>query len=310
MSNKSSAATTGSPRPSSRSSLGSKTAEHPAIPAAHADFSALGSQLADRLSTDENTSSFADGRSRTTVAQHQASLPGDNAQLSTVGVKKSYRKGQHEVRVLDGVDLEVHPGEFLAIVGQSGSGKSTLLHLLGTLDVPDAGEVYLGDQRIDNLASRGREMLRNDYFGMIFQFYHLLPELTALENVLAPMMIGRGILSYWSSGRKFKKRALQLLESVGLSHRVKHKPREMSGGEMQRAAIARALISQPQVLLADEPTGNLDHETGEEIMSILRTLNREEGLTIIMVTYDDSIARQTDRIVKLVGGRVEKVESM
>ena len=306
------------------------TSEHPAVPAAHANFSELGQMTSDLASRSDEAqraydqlravSSGITGVPHDTSATEAAdiatkapdSVSPDTAraqtQLSTVGVKKSYRKGQHEIRVLDGVDLQVHPGEFLAIVGQSGSGKSTLLHLLGTLDVPDAGEVYLGDKRIDNLPSRGQEMLRNDYFGMIFQFYHLLPELSALENVLAPMMIRHGIFAYWAGARKFKKRARQLLDSVGLGHRVKHKPREMSGGEMQRAAIARALITDPQVLLADEPTGNLDHETGEEIMSILRTLNREQGLTIIMVTHDDSIARQADRIVRLVDGRVEKVE--
>ncbi len=255
-----------------------------AVPAAHADFASH--------------------------SQSQGSdMPNKTAQLSVSGVKKTYRKGQHEVRVLGGVDLEVQQGEFLAIIGQSGSGKSTLLHLLGTLDVPDSGQVFLSDKRIDNLPSRDRDRLRNDYFGMIFQFYHLLPELTALENVLAPLMIRRGVFSYWSGVRKLKARARQLLESVGLGHRIKHKPREMSGGEMQRAAIARALISDPQVLLADEPTGNLDHETGGEIMDILRTLNREQGLTIIMVTHDDAIAQQADRVVKLVAGRVEQVEA-
>lgn len=289
MSNQPSATVT---RARTASPAGPGTSDHPSVPAAHADFSSLASQPA--AATAERSSSPTVGA----------------AQLSTVGVKKSYRKSQHEIRVLGGVDLQVHPGEFVAIVGQSGSGKSTLLHLLGTLDVPDAGEVYLGDQRIDNLPSRDRDRLRNEYFGMIFQFYHLLPELTALENVLAPMMIRRGILSYFSSARKLKQRARQLLESVGLSHRARHKPREMSGGEMQRAAIARALISDPKVLLADEPTGNLDQETGEEIMSILRSLNRDQGLTIIMVTHDDAIARQADRIVKLVAGRVEAVEAV
>lgn len=293
--------------------------EHPTVPAAHADFSKIGQMTGDLTTRgDEAQLAYEQLRaaSAATTAEAESTSPAATGNesataslLSTVGVKKSYRKGQHEVRVLDGVDLEVHPGEFLAIVGQSGSGKSTLLHLLGTLDVPDDGEVYLGDKRIDNQPSRAQEMLRNDYFGMIFQFYHLLPELTALENVLAPMMIRRGFWSYLSSSRKLKKRAKALLDSVGLSHRIKHKPREMSGGEMQRAAIARALISDPQVLLADEPTGNLDHDTGEEIMDILRTLNREQGLTIIMVTHDDAIAREADRIVKLVAGRVEQVET-
>src|SRR5262249_24568152 len=146
--------------------------------------------------------------------------------------------------------------------------------------------------------------LRNEKFGMIFQFYHLLPELTMLENTLTPLMIGRGAWNYWRNRRQYVQRAKELLETVGLSHRLKHKPRELSGGEMQRVAIARALIANPQVLLADEPTGNLDQQTGQEILRILRTLNREHGLSIVMVTHDNAIAAQADRIVRLAGGAV------
>ena len=227
--------------------------------------------------------------------------------LTTTNLKKNYYKGQVVVPVLQGVDMEVRDGELLAIVGQSGSGKSTLLHLLGTLDAPDEGEIHFEGNRIDNLPSRSRDVLRNKYFGMIFQFYHLLPELTMLENVLAPVMIAEGAWGYWRRRKKHKERALQLLELVGLGHRFKHKPRELSGGEMQRAAIARALIAQPQVLLADEPTGNLDRQTGQEILEILRTLNRTENLTIVMVTHDNAIASQSDRIVKLAEGMIEEV---
>lgn len=226
--------------------------------------------------------------------------------LASRGLKKSYRKGQVVIPVLRGVNLKIYEGELTAIVGQSGSGKSTLLHVLGTLDAPDAGQVLFEGNRIDDLPLRGRDILRNRYFGMIFQFYHLLPELSTLENVLVPVMISRGVWNYWLNKRKHVKRAEQLLEMVGLSHRLKHKPRELSGGEMQRAAIARALIAQPKVLLADEPTGNLDGQTGREILDILRTLNRRENLTIVMVTHDDSIAQQADRTVRLVEGRVEE----
>jgi lipoprotein-releasing system ATP-binding protein len=207
--------------------------------------------------------------------------------------------------VLRGVDLEVRRGEFIAIVGQSGSGKSTLLHLLGTLDAPDAGEVRFDGRRIDNLPSRERDALRNRRLGMIFQFYHLLPELSALENVLAPLMIAEGVLGYYRRRRQHIATAKQLLETVKLGHRLKHKPRELSGGEMQRAAIARSLVSQPRVLLADEPTGNLDHATGREILAILRGLNQQHDLTIVMVTHDLAIAQQADRIVRLAEGRVE-----
>src|SRR4029453_3342506 len=143
------------------------------------------------------------------------------------------------------------------------------------------------------------------YFGMVFQFYHLLPELTMLENVLVPAMIGNGLFSYWGQRRKLRTRAKEMLELVGLGHRLNHKPREMSGGEMQRTAIARALIAGPQVLLADEPTGNLDRATGREIMQLLRTLNRDQGLTIIMVTHDSSLAAESDRTVRLIEGRME-----
>jgi len=224
----------------------------------------------------------------------------------TIDLHKSYRKGSIEVPVLRGVSLSVCRGEFLAIVGQSGSGKSTLLHLLGTLDAPDQGEIYYAGRRIDNLAAKARDTLRNRHFGMIFQFYHLLPELSTLENVLMPLMITHGVLSFLRHRRQHRARAAELLELVGLDHRLKHRPQELSGGEMQRAAIARALIARPQVLLADEPTGNLDQVTGQEILRILRTLNRERNLTIVMVTHDRAIADQADRIVRLAGGRIEQ----
>ncbi|MCE9546067.1 MAG: ABC transporter ATP-binding protein, partial [Planctomycetia bacterium] len=223
------------------------------------------------------------------------------------GISKSYHKGQNEIPVLRGVDLDVYAGEFLSIVGQSGCGKSTLLHVLGTLDAPDKGELYLSDVRIDQLSAKRRDMLRNRYFGMIFQFYHLLPELTMLENVLAPAMISRGIFSYLAGRRKLVERARMLLDMVGLSHRLKHRPSELSGGEMQRTAIARALINEPEVILADEPTGNLDHATGREILDILRTLNRQRQLTIVMVTHDDAIANEADRTVRLAAGQVERI---
>jgi lipoprotein-releasing system ATP-binding protein len=224
--------------------------------------------------------------------------------LAAVDLKKNYRKASIDIPVLTGVNLHVQQGEFLAIIGQSGSGKSTLLHLLGTLDAPTAGEVHFLGKRIDNLPSHLRDRMRNEQFGMIFQFYHLLPELTTLENVLAPLMIGCSSWSYWSKRREFAARATQLLNTVGLSHRLKHRPRELSGGEMQRVAIARALIAGPQVLLADEPTGNLDQSTGQEILQILRTLNREHGLSIVMVTHDPAIAADADRLVRLVNGQV------
>jgi len=175
------------------------------------------------------------------------------------------------------------------------------------LDEPDAGEIHFEGNRIDNLPAKARDVLRNSYFGMIFQFYHLLPELTTLENVLMPRMICDGAFRYWRNKRKHVACAKSLLETVGLTHRLTHKPRELSGGEMQRAAIARALVSDPQLLLADEPTGNLDRQTGKEIMELLQSLNSDQKLTIVMVTHDHAIAGLADRTVRLVEGLVERV---
>lgn len=225
--------------------------------------------------------------------------------LRAIGLTKSYHKEQVEIPVLCGVDLEVRDAEYVAVVGQSGSGKSTLLHLLATLDQPDAGEIWFRGERIDTFVGTQRDALRNRHFGMIFQFYHLLPELTTLENVLMPLMIRHGTWSYWRHRRHHLGAARQLLEMVGLSHRLTHKPQELSGGEMQRAAIARSIIAGPEVLFADEPTGNLDQRTGREIIELLRNLNRQQNLTIVMVTHDMTIAEGADRVVRLVDGRVE-----
>lgn len=226
------------------------------------------------------------------------------AVLAAADIAKSYRRKTHNVPVLRGVDLRVERGEFLAIVGASGSGKSTLLHVLGLLDAPDQGRIQYEGQRIDNLSTKRRDALRNGAFGMIFQFYHLLPELTALENVLAPTMIGRSIFGYLAQRRRLAAEARTLLERVGLAARWQHKPRELSGGESQRAAIARALITRPRVLLADEPTGNLDARNGQEILRLLRELQQERELTVVMVTHDLNIARNADRAVRLVEGRI------
>jgi lipoprotein-releasing system ATP-binding protein len=227
--------------------------------------------------------------------------------ISAVNLHKSYHKNKLEVPVLCGVDFAASEGQLTAIIGQSGSGKSTLLHLMATLDKPDQGEVYFDDQRIDNLPRRDRDVFRNRQIGMIFQFYHLLPELSMLENVLSPAMIANGFLRYIRNRKAIVQRAKDLLDLVGLSHRMNHRPNELSGGEMQRTAIARALVTDPKLLLADEPTGNLDQETGEGILQLIRRLNREEGLTVVMVTHDDAIAKQCDRVVRLKKGRVEQV---
>jgi lipoprotein-releasing system ATP-binding protein len=230
--------------------------------------------------------------------------------LSAHGLVKSYWKGRNEVPVLRGVDIEVEHGEMLAIVGASGSGKSTLLHLLGLLDAPDSGEVRLEGERIDDRPVRHRDLMRNRTFGFIFQFYHLLPELSALENVQMPQWIGRGVLSYWKERRQLRREAEELLERVGLGHRLEHRPAELSGGEMQRQMCirdrARRMAARPAILLADEPTGNLDAGSGQGVLELLRDLNRERGLTMIVVTHDPNIARQADRVVRLAQGRIEE----
>jgi lipoprotein-releasing system ATP-binding protein len=229
--------------------------------------------------------------------------------LGAKGLVKSYRKGKLVVPVLKGVDFQAASGEFVAIVGQSGCGKSTLLHLLGTLDAPDSGTISLDGKRIDNLPAAERDLLRNRTFGYIFQFYHLLPELNTLDNVLMPAYIGHTTLGWWKSRSKLRAKAEELLRRVGLSHRMKHRPRELSGGEMQRAAVARALLMNPRVLLADEPTGNLDAETGNEIVRLLRDINRDEGVTIVMVTHNLEIVSATDRVVRMVNGVVTEDSS-
>lgn len=231
-----------------------------------------------------------------------------NSHLSAVALEKAYRKGDHKVPVLRGVEISVTRGEYLSVIGQSGSGKSTLLHLLGLLDSPDVGEILLQGQRIDDLPAKTCDELRNRVFGFIFQFYHLLPELSLLENVLSPLMIRHPFLQYRRRRREFESRAREMIAEVGLEHRLKHKPSELSGGEMQRAAIARALVAEPEILLADEPTGNLDSETGREITGLLARLNAEQGLTIIMVTHDETVAEQAHRTVRLEAGRIQPAE--
>ena len=222
-------------------------------------------------------------------------------------VRKRYKSGSAILEVLRGVDFELTRGGFTAVVGQSGSGKSTLLHLLGLLDAPDGGEVLLEGRRIDNLPAIERDRLRNTAIGMVFQAYHLLPELTAVENVLTPLLIRHGIWDWFRRRREARREAEELLDRFGLAGRLHHRPRQLSGGEMQRVAIARALITRPQVLLADEPTGNLDEESGAGIIEALGELNRDRGLSIVLVTHDAGIARQARSIVRLTAGRVETV---
>ena len=229
--------------------------------------------------------------------------------LETRQVCKQYQSGTTTLEVLRGVDFTLEKEGFLAVVGQSGSGKSTLLHVMGLLDAPDSGEVWINGRRIDNLPVREKDRLRNSSIGMVFQAYHLLPELTALENVLAPLLIRYGIFDWFTQRRAAQEKAEELLDRFGLSDRLHHRPRQLSGGEMQRVAIARALITDPQVLLADEPTGNLDEESGAGIIEALAELNRDKGLSIVLVTHDADIASQARGIVRLAAGIVDIMNS-
>ncbi len=221
--------------------------------------------------------------------------------LEARNVQKSYQLGPSVLRVLSGVSLKVEQGEFLAIIGSSGSGKSTLLHLLGALDRPDAGTIRYQGVDIFAMAEADRDALRNQAFGFVFQFYHLLPELDVLENVLLPRMTGAAVGSWFASRLAVLGRARELLELLGLGRRLGHRPNQLSGGERQRVAIARALMNRPAVLLADEPTGNLDAATGREILAVLGDLHRR-GQTIVLVTHEHYVAQQAQRVVRLSEG--------
>ncbi len=238
---------------------------------------------------------------QTNAPRKPAPTPGKILHAS--GLHKSYQLGPNLVEVLKGCSMSVGRGEFLAINGSSGSGKSTLLHLLGALDVPDRGKVtFEGLDLFEGSAAR-RDHLRNVHFGFVFQFYHLLPELTAVENVMLPAMVRWSVLQWWTRKSATTARARELLTRMGLPERFEHRPNELSGGERQRVAIARALINAPQVLLADEPTGNLDSRTGEGILQLLKGLNAD-GQTIVMVTHDAKVAAAADRVISLVDGKM------
>ncbi|MCA3004799.1 MAG: ABC transporter ATP-binding protein [Planctomycetaceae bacterium] len=226
------------------------------------------------------------------------------ALLNATNVHKTYRLGKVDVPVLRGVSVTVEPGEFVAILGSSGSGKSTLLHILGGLDRPDAGkgEVVFDGTPLSAMGMGGLDRYRSERVGFVFQFYHLLPELTVMENVTVAAMIRQGRLRYKAA--EVTERAKALLESFGLGHRLGHRPAELSGGERQRTAIARALINRPAVLLADEPTGNLDRVTGGTILDALAGHRASEKLATVMVTHDQEVAARADRVVRLVDGRL------
>jgi lipoprotein-releasing system ATP-binding protein len=222
-----------------------------------------------------------------------------NSILSCKNIQKSYNDGNRELKILLGVDLEVREGEILAISGPSGVGKSTLLHIMGTLDTPTSGDVLYQGRALSSMGRKEINRIRNEEIGFVFQFYHLLPEFTALENVMMPA-ICKG-----ASRKIAATRAEELLHTVGLAERMTHKPGQLSGGEQQRVAIARALYNKPSVVLSDEPTGNLDENTGGSIIDLIWKLNEEHGVTLVIVTHDDSLAAKAHRWIHMHGGLAE-----
>jgi ABC-type lipoprotein export system ATPase subunit len=218
--------------------------------------------------------------------------------LSAADVRKNYQIGKRQIEVLKGVSLTVQRGEFVALQGASGAGKSTLLHLLGGLDQADTGNIHFENFELTKMSGSSLSTLRGKRMGFIFQSYHLLPELDALENVCVPGRLMR------MSADEAEQRGRSVLGRVGLGHRLDHRPTELSGGEQQRVAIARALMNQPTLLLADEPTGNLDSKTGGEIMDLLRELQKEQGTTMIIATHDSRVAERAERVVRLIDGQI------
>jgi len=219
--------------------------------------------------------------------------------LELRGVRRVFRLAGTELRVLNGVDLVLRPGEIVALVGPSGAGKSTLLHVAGLLERPDGGAVLIGGEDCGGLSDERRTLLRRSEIGFVYQFHHLLPEFSALENVMLPQMIA-GV-----ARRRARGKAAALLDQVGLAPRARHRPARLSGGEQQRVAIVRALANDPRILLADEPTGNLDHATGEGVMSTLLDLVRYNGLAVLIATHNLELARRLDRVVALEDGRLK-----
>ena len=217
-------------------------------------------------------------------------------------VHKSYKTDSSPLEILRGANLAVKEGEILVIVGASGAGKSTLLHILGLLDTPDKGKISFRGQEITSLSARRKALIRNREFGFVFQFYHLLPELNAIENVLLPAMVGHGLFSWFKVKKRLRDKAEAIIKSVGLWERRNHKPRQLSGGERQRIAIARALINEPGVVFCDEPTGNLDSKTSRDIEKKLWDLNKDTGKTFIIVTHNWELANKAQRVLTMTDG--------
>ena len=229
-----------------------------------------------------------------------STTPVENPLLEARDVHKIYTIGKRKLEVLRGVSLAVKAGEFVALRGASGAGKSTLLHLLGGLDLPNRGEVFFAQKNLGQLSNTALTRLRNTRIGLVFQAYHLLPELSALENVCLPARMARTDVS------ETKARAGELLKRVGLGERMEHRPYELSGGEQQRVAIARALINQPDLLVADEPTGNLDSHTGDEILDLICSLREEKNMTLVIATHSARLAARAPKVIELLDGEIKK----
>jgi lipoprotein-releasing system ATP-binding protein len=227
-----------------------------------------------------------------------------NIVLSARGIVKRFRSGDSELEILHGVDLDLRAGERLALMGPSGAGKSTLLHILGLLERPTLGAVDVAGHDAWALSTQERAALRNRHIGFVFQFYHLLPELDAVENVLLPAMIAQSRGDFREDRRLHIAKAIDLLANFGLSHRLKHRPAQLSGGERQRVALARALFLDPPLVIADEPTGNLDRDTGELVLELLFRAQEQRNLSLLLVTHDERLAERCGRVLRLEAGRI------
>lgn len=228
----------------------------------------------------------------------------ENGFLCAKDVTKDYTMTKGVLRVLWGINLSIEKGEIVAIIGASGAGKSTLLHILGILDQPTSGSVFYKGINLNKISTKEQALKRNLIFGFVFQFYYLMPDFTALENVIMPILIGHSYFRKSLSRNACREKAKALLEQVGLKDRINHRPDQLSGGERQRVAITRALINNPEILLCDEPTGNLDSKTGKEIIELIWDINESLKQTIVVVTHDEQIAKRADRIVNIVDGKI------
>jgi lipoprotein-releasing system ATP-binding protein len=260
------------------------------------------------MSSHEERAALAPAPAPAPPARATEAAPPREAVLRARGVTKSYRIGERSLEILHGIDLDLFPGELVALVGTSGAGKSTLLHILGLLDKPTTGSVRVLEREAWSSSTAERARMRNLELGFVFQFYHLLPELTALENTLLPAMIAESRFSWRAKRKQYEERARELLERFGMTPRLEHRPAQLSGGERQRVAMARALLHNPRILFADEPTGNLDSATGERVLELLFEEQSRREFTLLLVTHDERIARRCRRTLHMEDGQLSAAE--